>query len=223
MVPNRTSLLILQSFARCFIHAMKSRDARSSWYLSAERLTHHICWPTAIRCVEISSSCNVLFLVRVETMQWMHCSINPSWCLEEPISACPAMRVLHVAVPFLCLSSGAATCLDDAIPPSERKNLTNVEGLAWLCWGPTQSHDTTSWDSPRETLTVWPRLTRAATDPFSKMHWNLFPDLTGEGLYSREILPVESFFFAMLVFRFWGWDWTNLALGTHGVTCWFLC
>ena len=85
---------------------------------------------------------------------WMHCSINPSWNLEEPISACPAMRVLHVALPFLCLSSGAATCLDDAIPPSERKNLTNAEGLAWLCWGPTQSHDTTSWDSPRETLKI---------------------------------------------------------------------
>ncbi|CAL1137727.1 unnamed protein product [Cladocopium goreaui] len=41
------------------------------------------------------------------------------------------MRVLHVAVPFLCLSSGAATCLDDAIPPSERKNLTNVEGESY--------------------------------------------------------------------------------------------
>ena len=26
-------------------------------------------------------------------------------------------------------------------------------------------------------------------------------------------------FFAMLVFGFWGWDSTNLPLGTHGVTC----
>ena len=123
-----------------------------------------------IRCVEISSSCNVLFLVRVETMQWMHCSIDPSWCLEEPISACPAMRVLHVAVPFLCLSSGAATCLDDAIPPSERKNLTNVEGLAWLCWGPTQSHDTTSWDSPRET----PSCQNCLTPSNQSSNWSIF-------------------------------------------------
>ena len=47
-------------------------------------------------------------------------------------------------------------------------------------------------------------------------------------IYSREILPVESFLFfnfifAMLVFGFWGWDSTNLALGTHGVTWTYWC
>ena len=34
---------------------------------------------------------------------------------------------------------------------------------------------------------------------------------------------LKVLFFAMLVFWFWGWDSTNLALGTHGVTWTFWC
>ena len=44
-------------------------------------------------------------------------------------------------------------------------------------------------------------------------------------LVKSYLLKVFLFFifFAMLVFGFWGWDSTNLALGTHGVTWTFWC
>ena len=37
--------------------------------------------------------------------------------------------------------------------------------------------------------------------------------------YLLKVFLFFFIFFAMLVFGFWGWDSTNLALGTHGVTC----
>ena len=58
---------------------------------------------------------------------------------------------LRLAVPLVPLvlrhraALGSTTCLDDAIPPSERQNLTNAEGA--LLMSTSQSHGTIRYHS----------------------------------------------------------------------------